>query len=82
MSESVAAALAPALARPARAGARRAEAAQAAAAGGRRCARSCSSTPEVAGAIGAAELDAALDPGHYLGVTERLIDRALAAHRG
>jgi hypothetical protein len=35
----------------------------------------------VTGALGEAGLDAALDPAGYLGVSGRLIDRALAAHR-
>jgi 3-carboxy-cis,cis-muconate cycloisomerase len=38
--------------------------------------------PEVADAVGAEGLDAALDPAGYLGVTAQLIDRALAGHRG
>jgi 3-carboxy-cis,cis-muconate cycloisomerase len=37
--------------------------------------------PEVAGALGPAGLDRALDPERYLGVSGELIDRALAAHR-
>ena len=36
--------------------------------------------PQVADALGADGLDAALDPAGYLGVTAALIDRALAAH--
>jgi 3-carboxy-cis,cis-muconate cycloisomerase len=38
--------------------------------------------PEVTGALDGAALDAALDPRNYLGVSEALIERALAAHRG
>ena len=38
--------------------------------------------PAVTGSLSPDELDAALDPGSYLGVTAELIDRALAAHRG
>ena len=38
--------------------------------------------PSVTGSLSPDELDAALDPGSYLGVTAQLIDRALAAHRG
>jgi 3-carboxy-cis,cis-muconate cycloisomerase len=38
--------------------------------------------PEVADGLGEDGLDAALDPATYLGVTARLIDRALETHRG
>jgi 3-carboxy-cis,cis-muconate cycloisomerase len=38
--------------------------------------------PEVSDGLGAARLDAALDPTAYLGVTAELIDRALEVHRG
>jgi 3-carboxy-cis,cis-muconate cycloisomerase len=38
--------------------------------------------PEVADSLGPDGVDAALDPGGYLGVSAELIDRALAAHRG
>jgi 3-carboxy-cis,cis-muconate cycloisomerase len=38
-------------------------------------------TPAVADSLGPGGLDSALDPGGYLGVTDALIDRALAAHR-
>jgi 3-carboxy-cis,cis-muconate cycloisomerase len=38
-------------------------------------------SPSVTGSLSRDELDAALDPGAYLGVTAELIDRALAAHR-
>jgi 3-carboxy-cis,cis-muconate cycloisomerase len=37
--------------------------------------------PAVADSLGSGGLDAALDPGAYLGVAAELIDRALAAHR-
>jgi 3-carboxy-cis,cis-muconate cycloisomerase len=37
--------------------------------------------PDAADALGPSELDEALDPARYLGVTQALIDRALAAHR-
>jgi len=37
--------------------------------------------PAVTGSLSPDELDAALDPSAYLGVTSELIDRALAAHR-
>jgi 3-carboxy-cis,cis-muconate cycloisomerase len=37
--------------------------------------------PEVADALGPDGVDRALDPARYLGATEALIDRALAAHR-
>ncbi len=33
-------------------------------------------------ALGPEQLDAALDPAGYLGVSAELIDRALAGHRG
>jgi len=80
MSESVAAALAPALGRAAaqelveRAARRAVES--------RRGFREVLlELPEVADSLGADGLDAALDPAGYLGVTAELIDRALAAHR-
>jgi 3-carboxy-cis,cis-muconate cycloisomerase len=38
-------------------------------------------TPEIADALGADGIAAALDPAGYLGATDELIDRALAAHR-
>jgi 3-carboxy-cis,cis-muconate cycloisomerase len=37
-------------------------------------------SPEVRDGLGAARLDAALDPVRYLGACDQLIDRALAAH--
>ncbi len=40
-----------------------------------------SATPEIAAALGPDAIAAALDPGRYLGATDELIDRALAAHR-
>ena len=38
--------------------------------------------PEIGRSLGAEGLDRALDPSRYLGVSEQLIDCALAAHRG
>ncbi|MBV9194722.1 MAG: 3-carboxy-cis,cis-muconate cycloisomerase [Solirubrobacterales bacterium] len=38
--------------------------------------------PEIEDSLGADGVERALDPSHYLGVTDQLIDRALAAHRG
>ena len=38
-------------------------------------------SPEVTESFGAAGVDEALDPERYLGVTDQLIERALAAHR-
>jgi 3-carboxy-cis,cis-muconate cycloisomerase len=81
MSESVAAALAPALGR--------AEAQQLVEKVARRAVESRRAfrevlleLPEVSGGLGPDGLDAALDPAGYLGVADELIDRALAAHRG
>jgi 3-carboxy-cis,cis-muconate cycloisomerase len=80
MSESVAAALAGSLGRVdaqdvvERAARRSVE-------GGRAFREVLLELPEVTGALGEAGLDAALDPAGYLGVSGRLIDRALAAHR-
>jgi hypothetical protein len=37
--------------------------------------------PEVTASLTPYELDSALDPAAYLGVTTELIDRALAGHR-
>jgi len=80
MSESVAAALAPALGR--------ADAQDLVERAARRSVQSgvafrdvLLELPQVADALGAERLDAALDPSSYLGVTNELIDRALAAHR-
>jgi 3-carboxy-cis,cis-muconate cycloisomerase len=80
MSESVAAALSPALGRAAaqdlveRAARRSVES-------GLSFRDVLLELPQVADALGAERLDAALDPASYLGVTNELIDRALAAHR-
>jgi 3-carboxy-cis,cis-muconate cycloisomerase len=81
MSESVAAALAQSLGRP-----RAQELVETAA---RRAARErrglkdvLLEQPEVASAIDPDALERALSPESYLGVTDELIDRALAAHRG
>jgi 3-carboxy-cis,cis-muconate cycloisomerase len=40
------------------------------------------STPEISQALGPVGVDEALDPEQYLGVSNRLIERALAAYRG
>ena len=80
MSESVAAALAPALGR--------ADAQDLVEKAARRSVDSglpfrdvMLELPSVTGSLTPDELDAALDPGSYLGVTAQLVDRALAAHR-
>jgi 3-carboxy-cis,cis-muconate cycloisomerase len=79
MSESVAAALSESIGRPAAQ-----ELVTAAAAVSEREGRSFRQVlmglPEVSGVLGAGGLDAALDPGGYLGVTDELIGRALAEH--
>jgi adenylosuccinate lyase len=79
MSESVAAALSESIGRPAAQ-----ELVTAAAAVSKREGRSFRQVlmglPEVSGVLGAGGLDAALDPGGYLGVTDELIGRALAEH--
>ncbi len=80
MSESVAAALAPALGR------RDAQdlvekAARRSVDSGRPFRDVLLEVPAVADSLGVDGLDAALDPGAYLGVTAELIDRTLAAHR-
>jgi 3-carboxy-cis,cis-muconate cycloisomerase len=79
MSESVAAALAESLGRPA--AQELVTAAAAVSAQERRPFREVlGELPEVSGALGADGLDAALDPRGYLGVTDELIGRALAEH--
>jgi adenylosuccinate lyase len=79
MSESVAAALAESLGRPA--AQELVTAAAAVSAQERRPLREVlGELPEVSGALGADGLDAALDPRGYLGVTDELIGRALAEH--
>jgi 3-carboxy-cis,cis-muconate cycloisomerase len=80
MSESVVAALAPSLGRP---GAQKLleQAARQSVESGRGFREVLLELPGVADALGPGELDRALDPAGYLGVTAELIDRALAAHR-
>ncbi len=80
MSESVAAALAPALGR---AGAQDLveQAARRSVDSGRPFRDVLLEPPEVADGLGSDRLDAALDPAGYLGATAELIDRTLAAHR-
>ena len=80
MSESVAAALAPALGRS-DAQDLVEQAARRSVDSGRPFRDVLLELPQVAGALGRDRLDAALDPASYLGVTNALIDRALAAHR-
>ena len=80
MSESVAAALAPALGR-ADAQDLVEKAARRSLESGRTFRDVLLELPPVADALGPDRLDAALDPALYLGVTTDLIDRALAAHR-
>jgi 3-carboxy-cis,cis-muconate cycloisomerase len=48
---------------------------------GRSLAEAAAETPEIAGALGADGIARALDPAAYLGSSEELIDRAIAAHR-
>jgi 3-carboxy-cis,cis-muconate cycloisomerase len=80
MSESVAAALSPALGRAAaqdlvtRAARRSVDS-------GRPFRKVLLELSEVSDELGEAGLDAALNPAAYLGVTSELIDRTLAAHR-
>jgi 3-carboxy-cis,cis-muconate cycloisomerase len=52
-----------------------------AAADGTSLAQAAAQLPEIVDALGQEGIAAALEPGAYLGVTERLIERALAAHR-
>ena len=79
MAESVATALTDALGRP-EAQRLATEAARATADGGLTFREALLALPEVREHLGASGLDAALDPGRYLGVTEELISRAVAAH--
>jgi 3-carboxy-cis,cis-muconate cycloisomerase len=79
MSESVAAALSGELGRPA-AQDLVARAAAAATRERRSFRDVLADTPEVAAVLGDDGLEAALDPQHYLGVTDELISRALAEH--
>ncbi len=80
MSESVAAALAPTLGRAAAQDLVE-KAARQSAESGRAFREVLLELPAVADSLGSDGVDAALDPGSYLGVTAELIDRALAAHR-
>jgi 3-carboxy-cis,cis-muconate cycloisomerase len=48
---------------------------------GRPLAATAAEVPEIAAALSHEEIVAALDPAAYLGSTDELIDRALAAHR-
>jgi 3-carboxy-cis,cis-muconate cycloisomerase len=80
MSESVAAALAPALGR-ADAQDLVEKAARESVQSGRAFRDVLLDQPAVADSLGADGVDAALDPRSYLGVAAELIDRALAAHR-
>ncbi len=80
MSESVAAALAPALGRP-DAQELVEKAARRSVDSGRPFRDVLLEVPAVADSLGVDGLDAALDPRAYLGVTAELIDRTLAAHR-
>jgi 3-carboxy-cis,cis-muconate cycloisomerase len=79
MSESVATALAESAGRPA-AQELVSEAATASARQGRSFREVLAHVPAVVEALGSTGLAAALDPQQYLGVTEALIDRALAEH--
>jgi 3-carboxy-cis,cis-muconate cycloisomerase len=81
MSESVAAALAPALGRSDAQGLVE-KAARRSVESGREFREVLLEIPEVADGLGADGLDQALDPAGYLGVSAELIDRALAGHRG
>jgi 3-carboxy-cis,cis-muconate cycloisomerase len=80
MSESVAAALAPAIGR-ADAQSLVEQAARRAVDSGRGFREVLLELPEVRDGLDADALDAALDPAGYLGVADAVIDRALAAHR-
>jgi 3-carboxy-cis,cis-muconate cycloisomerase len=80
MGESVAGVLGESLGR-ARAQELLAEASRRAVSGGRSLREELRDVPEVRDALGEDELDRALDPASYLGVTSQLIDRALARHR-
>lgn len=77
MSESVATALAATLGRSAAQ-----ELVERAAQDGRPFREALLDVPEVADALGPDGVDRALDPSRYLGVTQQLIDRALACSRG
>ena len=79
MAESVTAALAEVVGRP-RARELVERASRRAAAEGRPLRAVLLEAPEVAGRLGEAGVDAALDPAAYLGAAGELVDRALAAH--
>lgn len=79
MSESVASALSESIGRPA-AQELVTKAAATSVQEGRSFRAVLAEVPEIAGALGADGLDAALDPRGYLGVTDQLIERALAEH--
>ncbi|HYY77704.1 MAG TPA: 3-carboxy-cis,cis-muconate cycloisomerase [Actinomycetes bacterium] len=79
MAESVTAALAEVVGRP-RARELVERASRRAAAEGRPLRAVVLEAPEVAGRLGEAGVDAALDPAAYLGAAGELVDRALAAH--
>jgi 3-carboxy-cis,cis-muconate cycloisomerase len=80
MSESVAVSLAPSIGRPA-AQQLVATAARRSAHEGRPFREVLLEDHQLADSLGPSGLDRALDPRRYLGATEALIDRALAAHR-
>lgn len=80
MAESLASALGESLGR-ARAQDLVGETSMRAAAEGMSLAEAAAAAPEIAGALGADGIVAALDPATYLGATDELIDRSLAAHR-
>jgi 3-carboxy-cis,cis-muconate cycloisomerase len=81
MAESLATALGEQLGR-ARAQDLVGEASKRALAEGRSLADAAADSPEIQGALGAEGIAHALDPAAYLGSTDELIDRAIAAHRG
>jgi 3-carboxy-cis,cis-muconate cycloisomerase len=80
MSEALASALGERLGR-ARAQELVGEAARRAGDAGESLATAAAGTPEIVEALGADGIEAALDPAAYLGATDELVDRALAAHR-
>ncbi|HVW45623.1 MAG TPA: 3-carboxy-cis,cis-muconate cycloisomerase [Solirubrobacterales bacterium] len=80
MSESLAGALGESLGR-ARAQELVGAAARRALAAGESLAAAAAATPEIVAELGADGIAAALDPAGYLGASDELIDRALAAHR-
>jgi len=80
LAERVAMGLAARIGRPAAQGAVRAAAGRTSG-GGRPFREELLADPEVAAHLSPAEVDAALDPGGYLGSARAFVDRALAAHR-